>query len=176
MVRLASGRRLRRTSRHAAPAMLGAQNHQCPEQGPALGAGQNQDGSARGYLDRTGRLPKRPSTSSSTNTGSSTAGRSNASPRIATRCWPSTISLPSIGITSARATPSKAPSPPSGTEPRGRKAAVATTAMIMVFKLVIAASKTWRRLKGTNQLPKVIAGVRFNDGIEVIRMPANHAA
>jgi putative transposase len=52
----------------------------------------------------------------------------------------------------------------------------ATTARLMVFKLVIAASKTWRRLKGTNQLPKVIAGVRFNDGIEVIRMPANHAA
>jgi transposase-like protein len=51
-----------------------------------------------------------------------------------------------------------------------------TTARLMVFKLVIAASKTWRRLKGTNQLPKVIAGVRFNDGIEVIRMPANHAA
>ncbi|HVQ66824.1 MAG TPA: IS256 family transposase [Bradyrhizobium sp.] len=50
-----------------------------------------------------------------------------------------------------------------------------TTARLMVFKLVIAASKTWRRLKGTNQLPKVIAGVRFNDGIEV-RMPANHAA
>jgi putative transposase len=28
-----------------------------------------------------------------------------------------------------------------------------TTARLMVFKLVIAASKTWRRLKGTNQLP-----------------------
>jgi putative transposase len=51
-----------------------------------------------------------------------------------------------------------------------------TTAKLMVFKLVIAASKTWRRLKGTNQLPKLIAGVRFNDGIEVIHMPANHAA
>ena len=51
-----------------------------------------------------------------------------------------------------------------------------TTAKLMVFKLVIAASKTWRRLKGTNQLPKLIAGVRFNDGIEVIQMPANHAA
>jgi len=51
-----------------------------------------------------------------------------------------------------------------------------TTARLMVFKLVVAASKTWRRLKGTNQLPKVIAGVRFNDGIEVIHMPANHAA
>ncbi|MGY2843517.1 transposase-like protein [Bradyrhizobium sp. USDA 4509] len=50
-----------------------------------------------------------------------------------------------------------------------------TTAKLMVFKLVIAASKTWRRLKGTN-LPKVIAGVRFNDGIEVIQVPANHAA
>jgi len=51
-----------------------------------------------------------------------------------------------------------------------------TTARLMVFKLVTAASKTWRRLKGTNQLPKVIAGVRFNDGIEVIQVPANHAA
>ena len=51
-----------------------------------------------------------------------------------------------------------------------------TTARLMVFKLLCAASKTWRRLKGTNQLPKVIAGVRFQDGIEVIQMPANHAA
>jgi transposase-like protein len=51
-----------------------------------------------------------------------------------------------------------------------------TTARLMVFKLVVAASKTWRRLKGTNQLPKVIAGVRFNDGIEVIEASANHAA
>ena len=50
------------------------------------------------------------------------------------------------------------------------------TARLMVFKLVIAASKTWRRLKGTNQLPKIIAGVRFKDGIEVIEAPANHAA
>ncbi|MEY9181866.1 hypothetical protein ABIG06_003553 [Bradyrhizobium sp. USDA 326] len=46
----------------------------------------------------------------------------------------------------------------------------------MVFKLVIAASKTCRRLNGTNPMPKVIAGVRFNDGIEVIQMPENHAA
>ena len=51
-----------------------------------------------------------------------------------------------------------------------------TTAKMMVFKLVIAASNTWRRLKGTNQLPKIIAGVRFTDGIEVIQVPANHAA
>jgi hypothetical protein len=28
----------------------------------------------------------------------------------------------------------------------------------------------------TNQLPKVIRGVRFQDGIEVIEVPANHAA
>jgi hypothetical protein len=37
----------------------------------------------------------------------------------------------------------------------------------MVFKLVMAASKTWRRLQGQNQLPKVIKGVKFRDGIEV---------
>jgi hypothetical protein len=30
------------------------------------------------------------------------------------------------------------------------------TARLMVFKLVIAASKTWRKLQGQNQLPKVI--------------------
>ena len=40
------------------------------------------------------------------------------------------------------------------------------TARLMVFKLVMAASKTWRRLKGQNQLPKVISGVKFKDGIE----------
>ena len=51
-----------------------------------------------------------------------------------------------------------------------------TTARLMVFKLLCAASKTWRRLKGTNQLPKVIAGVRFENGIEVIQVPANDAA
>ena len=42
------------------------------------------------------------------------------------------------------------------------------TARLMVFKLVMAASKTWRRLMGENQLPKVINGVKFRDGIEVV--------
>jgi transposase-like protein len=50
------------------------------------------------------------------------------------------------------------------------------TAKLMVFKLIIAASRTWRRLNGENQLPKVIGGVRFQDGIEVIEASSNHAA
>jgi hypothetical protein len=41
------------------------------------------------------------------------------------------------------------------------------TARLMVFKLVMAASKTWRRLQGQNQFPKVIQRVKFQDGIEV---------
>ena len=32
-------------------------------------------------------------------------------------------------------------------------------ARLMVFKLIMAAAKTWHRLKGENQLPKVVAGV-----------------
>ena len=52
----------------------------------------------------------------------------------------------------------------------------AKTAKLMVFKLVNAAAKTWRRLKGENQLPKVVQGVKFQNGIEVIKMPAHHAA
>jgi len=46
----------------------------------------------------------------------------------------------------------------------------------MVFKLIMAASKTWRRLNGEKQLPKVIEGVRFQDGIEVIETPSQNAA
>jgi transposase-like protein len=50
------------------------------------------------------------------------------------------------------------------------------TARLMVFKLVMAAARTWRRLKGENQLPKVIEGVTFKDGIEVIAADAKDAA
>ena len=39
------------------------------------------------------------------------------------------------------------------------------TAKLMVFKLVQAAAKTWRRLKGANQLPLVIEGVTFTDSV-----------
>ena len=50
------------------------------------------------------------------------------------------------------------------------------TARLMVFKLLMAASKTWRRLKGENQLPKVVAGVTFHDGTEVTQRPSTRAA
>jgi putative transposase len=50
------------------------------------------------------------------------------------------------------------------------------TARLMVFKLVMAAARTWRRLKGQNQLPKLIAGARFRDGIEVIETKPQSAA
>jgi putative transposase len=50
------------------------------------------------------------------------------------------------------------------------------TARLMVFKLVMAAAKTWRRLKGENQLPKLIQGVTFKNGVEVINTPAKSAA
>src|SRR6266446_3445692 len=59
---------------------------------------------------------------------------------------------------------------------RTKGALSAKTAKLMVFKLVNAAAKTWRRLKGKNQLPKVVQGVKFQNGIEVITMPAHHAA
>jgi putative transposase len=50
------------------------------------------------------------------------------------------------------------------------------TARLMVFKLVMAAAKTWRRLQGPNQLPKVIRGVTFRDGVEVAETPEQTAA
>jgi hypothetical protein len=59
---------------------------------------------------------------------------------------------------------------------RSKGALSQDTARLMVFKLVMAAARTWRRLKGENQLPKVIDGVRFKGGIEVITVGAKDAA
>ena len=59
---------------------------------------------------------------------------------------------------------------------RTRGALSPTTARLMVFKLVMAAAKTWRRLKGENQLPKLLAGVRFQDGTEVAEPASTRAA
>jgi putative transposase len=50
------------------------------------------------------------------------------------------------------------------------------TARLMVFKLVTAAAKSWRRLKGENQLPKVVQGVTFRNGVEISNTPAQNAA
>ena len=50
------------------------------------------------------------------------------------------------------------------------------TALAMIFKLAESAEKSWRRLDGHNQLPKVILGVKFSDGIEVVRSQAQAAA
>jgi len=50
------------------------------------------------------------------------------------------------------------------------------TARLMVFKLVTAAAKTWHKLKGENQLPKVVQGVTFTNGVEVTNTPAQNAA
>ena len=38
----------------------------------------------------------------------------------------------------------------------------------MVFKLVEGAQNSWRRIDGPYQLPKLIQGIRFTDGIEVV--------
>jgi putative transposase len=51
-----------------------------------------------------------------------------------------------------------------------------TTARLMVFKLIMAAAKTRHRLMGENQLPNVIAGVRYQDGAEVFPVPAHNVA
>ena len=59
---------------------------------------------------------------------------------------------------------------------RTKGALSSKTARLMVFKLVMAAAKTWRRLKGENLLPKVVAGATFKDGTEVIDIPVNRAA
>ena len=46
---------------------------------------------------------------------------------------------------------------------------------VMVFKLIRAAEKNWLKLRGTNQLPKLITGVKFTDGEEAVQTNQNAA-
>jgi hypothetical protein len=48
-------------------------------------------------------------------------------------------------------------------------------ALSMTLKLAKAAERSWRRLDGPNQ-PKLIIGVRFADGIEIIKSQPQAAA
>ena len=46
------------------------------------------------------------------------------------------------------------------------------TAFAMVYRLLLSAQGKWRRLNGTESLPKVIEGVQFEDGIQVVKRAA----
>jgi putative transposase len=59
---------------------------------------------------------------------------------------------------------------------RSRGCLSTKTALAMIYKLAQAAEKSWNRLRGHNLLPKVILGVKFNDGIEVVKSQAQAAA
>ena len=50
------------------------------------------------------------------------------------------------------------------------------TALAMIFKLAEAAEKSWRRLHGHNQLPKIILGVKFTERREVVKPKAQAVA
>jgi len=59
---------------------------------------------------------------------------------------------------------------------RARMSLSNKTALAMIFKLAEAAERSWRRLNGHNQLPKIILGIKFSDGIDVVRSQAQTAA
>src|SRR5262249_41804643 len=58
----------------------------------------------------------------------------------------------------------------------GASSAEAVRLVGVYFKLAEAAERNWRRLNGHNQLPKIILGIKFSDGIEVVRSQAQTAA
>jgi len=51
-------------------------------------------------------------------------------------------------------------------------AAIRAACLAMVFKLMEAASKRWRRLNGSDLIPDIVDGVRFTDGIRTERTAA----
>jgi hypothetical protein len=71
---------------------------------------------------------------------------------------------------------------PANVHPHGRNFAFAigfalvSSGFLILFKLAEAAEKSWHRLNGHNQLPKIILGIKFSDGIEIVRSQAQPAA
>jgi hypothetical protein len=76
----------------------------------------------------------------------------------------------SIGNTCGPPTPSKAPSPPHDPV---EGLPVEQDSARDGLQTGRGAQKSWRRRDGHNQLPKLILGVTFNDGIEVIAKPTD---
>ncbi len=87
-----------------------------------------------------------------------------------------TITTSMRGSSTVRGAPQPRPAPPRSRTVRTKGSLSPTTARLMVFKLVIAASKTWRRLKGENSLPLLIAGVTFTDGVAATATADQRAA
>ena len=50
------------------------------------------------------------------------------------------------------------------------------TMLNMVFKLGLCAQSKWRRMRGFRELDKVIRGVKFQNGIEIINTKTNQVA
>jgi hypothetical protein len=73
--------------------------------------------------------------------------------------------------TCGRPIPLKAPSPRA--PPHDPIEGLSRTPFAMVCKLLEGAQKSWRRLDGHNQLPNLVLGVTFNEGIEVIAKPTD---
>ena len=171
--RLLEGAR-RGVAQDARATLLGAQDGERPEQAAEEPAAQGQARLA-GNLDggNEARMPTLPSTPSSRATRSSTTRPPSAWRRIARRCSRSTTSLPSTGSTCGRQIPIESTFATVRHRTIRAKGCLSNkTALAMVFKLVDGAQKTWRKLDGHNQLPKIIQGVKFTDGLEVVVKPA----
>jgi transposase-like protein len=52
---------------------------------------------------------------------------------------------------------------------RTKNRASRNTLLGLVFPWALTAQKSWRKLRGFNRLPDVVKGIRFQDGIAVLR-------
>ena len=50
---------------------------------------------------------------------------------------------------------------------RAKGCVTRATMLAFIYKLGIAAQNSWRRLRGFEHLAKVVAGVKFRDGVEI---------
>ena len=102
---------------------------------------------------------------------------STASSKTASRSWPSSTSRPNTWDHLRTSNPIESVFAIVRHRTVRTKGALShKTTRLMVFKLVMAAARDWRRLKGETRLPMVIAGVKFTDGVAVIAAANQRAA
>ncbi|MET4072406.1 hypothetical protein ABID58_007235 [Bradyrhizobium sp. S3.2.6] len=144
----AGGRSPGRSFPAQATIMVSAQDVNVPDKVPLSVQATMKKDLREVYWARAQRPPKRRPTSSPRRFARRTAGRWNAWSGIATHCCPSRIFLPHIGADLSTTNPIERVSAAGRYRTVRTKGSLSpTTARPMVFKLVIAASRTWRRLK-----------------------------
>ena len=159
-------------SRDTSTTLLDAQSHERPQLPAQVGPGEGETGPA---LDLAGRDEGRRREGIQT-CSLKPMNRSIRKPHSACRkternCWPFTTFRPSTWQSIRTTNPIESTFATIRHRTKRSRGCLTRDGMLhMMFKLGQCAENNWRRLRGFDDLSKVIIGVKFNDGVEATQV------